>query len=81
MLLLVDTSGRGYPDKLYITKGQKDVSRALASLSEGSWSPPINTTIVYRGSEYVVAPMFKAIKLDLSDFRLYRGITRPFNAP
>ncbi|MEM1611326.1 MAG: alkaline phosphatase family protein [Sulfolobales archaeon] len=80
-LLLVDLTGDGYPDKLFITTGSKDVSKALAVLSEGSWSPPINTTIIYRGSEYIVAPMFKAIKLDPSDFRLYRGITRPFNTP
>jgi len=81
LLLLVDTTGDGYPDRLYITPGVKDLSRALASLSEGSWSSPINTTISYRGSEYVVAPLFKAIKLDPGDFRLYRGITRPFNTP
>jgi len=81
LLLLVDTTGYGYPDRLYITPGVKDVSKALASLSEGSWSKPINTTITYRGSEYVVAPLFKAIKLDPKDFRLYRGITRPFNTP
>ncbi len=78
-LYLADTTGSGKPDLLAIVPEAKDLSRALEVLKEGSWSRPLNTTINYRGHVYVVAPMFKLIKLDLNDLRLYRGITRPLN--
>jgi len=51
-------------------------------LSEGEWSRPINATVTYKGKEYSVAPLFKAIEIsDLKDFRLYRTIMRPLEKP
>ncbi len=79
-LYLAELDGDGYPDKLAIVPGEKDLSKALTILSEGEWSKPLNTTITYNGNTYVVAPLFKAINLSLNNFRLYRSLMRPFNA-
>ena len=79
-LYLADLEGDGVYDRLVIAP-EKDLSRAYAILSEGEWSRPINTTVSCRGRVYTVAPLFKAIKLDPEDFRLYRGLTRPFETP
>lgn len=78
-LYLADLNGDNYPDKLAIVPLVKDLSKAVAVLSEGEWSKPINTTITYNGNTYIVAPLFKAINLSLSNFRLYRSLMRPFN--
>ena len=78
-LYLADQDGDNYPDKLAIVPHVKDLSKAVAILSEGEWSKPINTTITYRGNTYIVAPLFKAINLSLTNFRLYRSLMRPFN--
>lgn len=78
-LYLADIDGDGYPDKLAIAPLEKDLSKAVAILSEGEWSKPINTTITYKGEKYIVAPLFKAINLSLTNFRLYRSLMRPFN--
>ncbi|MEM0366822.1 MAG: alkaline phosphatase family protein [Acidilobaceae archaeon] len=78
-LYLADLNGDNKPDKLVIVPEDKDIAKALAVLGEGEWSKPLNTTIVFRGTTYIVAPMFKLIKLDVDDFRLYRGIMRPYN--
>ncbi|MCC6025051.1 MAG: alkaline phosphatase family protein [Desulfurococcaceae archaeon] len=79
-LYLADLEGDGVYDKLVIAP-EKNLSRAYAILSEGEWSRPINTTVSCKGKVYTVAPLFKAIKLDPEDFRLYRGLTRPFETP
>ncbi|MCX8195838.1 MAG: alkaline phosphatase family protein [Acidilobaceae archaeon] len=78
---IADTTGDGRPDVAAIVPGAKDLRRALAILREGEWSKPLNATIVRGGSTFTVAPMFKLIKIDVSDFRLYRGIARPLEAP
>lgn len=78
-LYLADLDGDGYPDKLAIVPHEKDLSKAVTILSEGEWSEPINTTITYNGNTYIVAPLFKAINLSLTNFRLYRSLMRPFN--
>ncbi len=78
-LYLADLNGDNYPDKLAIVPLVKDLSKAVAVLSEGEWSKPINTTITYKGETYIVAPLFKAINLSLTNFRLYRSLMRPFN--
>lgn len=80
-LYLADIDGNGLYDKLVIAP-EKDLSKAYTILSEGEWSKPINTTVVSGGKVYTIAPLFKALRLNpLSDFRLYRGLTRPFEAP
>ncbi|MEM0001474.1 MAG: alkaline phosphatase family protein [Desulfurococcaceae archaeon] len=80
-LYLADLNGDGKYDKLAITP-VKDLSKAYAILSEGEWSKPINTTIVYANKTYTIAPLFKALRLNpIDDFRLYRGLTRPLEAP
>ncbi len=78
-LYLADLNGDNYPDKLAIVPYTKDLSKAVAILKEGEWSDPINTTITYNGKTYIVAPLFKAINLSLTNFRLYRSLMRPFN--
>ena len=78
-LYLAELDGDGHPDKLAIVPGEKDLSKALTILSEGEWSQPLNTTITYNGETYIVAPLFKAIDLSLTNFRLYRSLTRPYN--
>ncbi|MCD6301306.1 MAG: alkaline phosphatase family protein [Staphylothermus sp.] len=78
-LYLADQNGDNYPDKLAIVPHVKDLGKAVAILSEGEWSKPVNTTITYYGNTYVVAPLFKAINLSLTNFRLYRSLMRPFN--
>ena len=79
-LYLADLNGDDFYDKLAIAP-EKDLLKAYAILSEGEWSNPINTTIVYANKVYTISPLFKAIKLNpVSDFRLYRGLTRPFEA-
>ena len=80
-LYLADLNGDGVYDKLAIAP-EKDLIKAYTVLSEGEWSKPINTTIVYANKTYTITPLLKAIKLNpVSDFRLYRGLTRPFEAP
>jgi predicted AlkP superfamily phosphohydrolase/phosphomutase len=80
-LYLADLEGDGIYDKLAIAP-EKDLSKAYAVLSEGEWSKPINTTIICDNKTYTIAPLFKAIKFNpIEDFRLYRGLTRPFEAP
>ncbi|MEM4977384.1 MAG: alkaline phosphatase family protein, partial [Desulfurococcaceae archaeon] len=80
-LYLVDTDGDDLFDKLAIAP-EKDLTKAFAVLSEGEWSKPINTTVTAGGRVYTVAPLFKAIRFNpVADFRLYRGITRPLEAP
>ncbi|MCX8165904.1 MAG: alkaline phosphatase family protein [Acidilobaceae archaeon] len=79
-VLIADNTGDGRPDVAAIVAGAKDASRALTVLREGQWSRPLNTTIVRGGSTFTIAPMFKLIKIDVSDFRLYRGIARPMEA-
>jgi len=78
-LYLADIEGDGKYDKLAIAP-EKDLEKAYAILSEGEWSKPINTTITCENVEYTIAPLFKAVKLNPEDFRLYRGTTRPFEA-
>lgn len=80
-LYLPDLNGDGKYDKLVIAP-EKDLSKAYTILSEGEWSKPINTTIIYANKTYTIAPLFKALKLNpIEDFRLYRGLTRPLEAP
>ena len=78
-LYLAELDGDGHPDKLAIVPGEKDLSKALTILSEGEWSQPLNTTITYNGETYIIAPLFKAIDLSLTNFKLYRSLTRPYN--
>jgi len=80
-LLVYDSNGDNLVDKVAIVPLEKDASKALAVLSEGQWSPPLNTTITYQNVTYVIAPRFKAIKIDVDDFRLYRSLMRPLNSP
>lgn len=79
-LYLAELDGDGYPDKLAIVPKEKDLSKALTILSECEWSQPLNTTITYNGETYIVAPLFKAINLSITNFRLYRSLMRPYNA-
>ena len=79
-LYLAELDGDGHPDKLAIVPKEKDLGKALTILSEGEWSKPLNTTITYNGETYIVAPLFKAIDLSLTNFRLYRSLMRPYNA-
>ncbi len=80
-LYLADLEGDGLYDRLVIAP-TKDLRKAYAVLREGEWSKPVNTTVTYRGSTYTIAPLFKALRLNpVSDFRLYRGTTRPLEAP
>jgi len=76
-LLVYDSDNDGSLDKVAIVPREKDASKAAAILSEGEWSAPINTTITFKGSTYVVAPRFKALNLTEENFRLYRSIMRP----
>ncbi|MCE4613603.1 MAG: alkaline phosphatase family protein [Desulfurococcales archaeon] len=76
-ILVFDSTGDGSLDKVAIVPRDKDASKAAAILSEGEWSRPINTTITYKGSTYVVAPRFKALNLTEENFRLYRSLMRP----
>lgn len=80
-LYLAETNNDGYPDLLVIVPLVKDLNKAAAILHEGEWSKPINTTIIYGGSSYVVAPLFKALNLSLTNFRLYRSLMRPLQGP
>jgi predicted AlkP superfamily phosphohydrolase/phosphomutase len=77
---IVDTTGSGTPDRVAIVPRSKDLSNALAVLREGEWSKPLNTTLVYKGNTYVIAPLFKALNLSLTNFRVYRSLTRPFES-
>ncbi|MEN2999134.1 MAG: alkaline phosphatase family protein, partial [Acidilobaceae archaeon] len=79
-VLIADNTGDEKPDVVAIVPGAKDASKALAVLREGQWSRPLNTTIVRGGSTLTIAPMFKLVKIDVNDFRLYKGIARPFEA-
>jgi len=80
-LYLADINGDGLYDKLAVAP-EKDLSKAYTILGEGEWSKPINTTVTYKGVNYTIAPLLKALRLNpLGDFRLYRGTTRPFEAP
>ena len=77
-ILVFDSDGDGVRDRVILTVGEKDLLRAVALLSEGEWSPPINVSVRFKGNIYTVAPRFKAIEVDnLEDFRLYRSIARP----
>lgn len=80
-LYLAETNNDGYPDLLAVVPLVKDLNKAAAILREGEWSKPINTTITYGGSKYVVAPLFKALNLSLTNFRLYRSLMRPLQGP
>ncbi|MEM1643190.1 MAG: alkaline phosphatase family protein [Desulfurococcaceae archaeon] len=80
-LYLAETNNDGYPDLLVIVPLVKDLNKAAAILHEGEWSKPINTTIIYGGSSYVVAPLFKALNLSLTNFRLYSSLMRPLQGP
>ncbi|WP_440059573.1 alkaline phosphatase family protein [Thermogladius sp. 4427co] len=77
---IVDTTGDSYPDLVAIVPRAKNLSNTLAVLTEGQWSIPLNTTLVYKGVTYVIAPLFKALNLSLSNFKIYRSLTRPFES-
>jgi predicted AlkP superfamily phosphohydrolase/phosphomutase len=77
---IADTNGDSQPDLVAIVPREKNLSNALAVLKEGEWSKPLNTTLTYKGSTYVIAPLFKVLNLSLANFKVYRSLTRPFEA-
>lgn len=79
-VLVYDSDGDLKLDHVALVPHEKDAEKAIAVLAEGEWSAPLNTTITYNNVTYVVAPLFKLIKADENDFRLYRALMRPLNA-
>jgi len=77
---IADTNSDFNPDIVAIVPREKNLSNALAVLKEGEWSKPLNTTLTYQKTTYIIAPLFKALNLSLSNFKVYRSLTRPFEA-
>jgi predicted AlkP superfamily phosphohydrolase/phosphomutase len=77
---IADTNSDFNPDIVAIVPREKNLSNALAVLKEGEWSKPLNTTLTYQKTTFIIAPLFKALNLSLSNFKVYRSLTRPFEA-